>query len=998
VEGCPCTTAGQTVSCGHLVSQSGDYVTCSEGTSVCQAGTWGACQGSQLVTKSLSGSSIGAGGIRIQSTVMKCTDPCALNGCTQVSFDAGDVDVFGLAQGDGGLTIEPGVSQDAGCVNGQPTVLTGKAYDPAGVNPLYNAYVYIPADPNLPPFPAGAACDSCASEPPIHVVTFTRTDATGSFTLPNVPAGAPIPLVVQMGKWRRETMLPAVAPCSTTVVSPDDARLPRNRFDGNGNQADIPKLAISTGRADPFQCLLLKMGLDPAEFQVPGSGNGRIDYYVTNGMPFTGGAATATPLSALAGSVGTLSGYDAVILPCEQGEDDGNNQYATNMANYAMAGGRFFATHLSYTWLATPTMPPDVANAINPATGQPNPFYVVGADPVTGTNYWDLQGYYYGGTANATIDTTFPKGQAFHDWLGAVGALDGMGQITLDAPRRDIDGVTSYATAWMHHVPSTAPENTAEPFQLTVNTPLTMSAGMGDAGAGDDGGDAGDAGAAPTCGRVAFTDYHTTAAALITSAECGADADCGFGSTCQGATVGSCVPPACLHDSDCNSPNYTCAVGKGTCECFSDADCAPSGGGSCQGGGLGGCGCASNAECQAMNAGICHFYMGASCTQPTCYQGSECQAGVCNGTTGTCTASGPCTVANQATQCASHVCQAGQCVPPATNVCETNADCGTAETCSGAQIGSCQCQSDPDCPPGGGTCAGGIAGTCTIATCHDNTACTAGPHYCTGMGQLGSCSTATCASDTDCAGPAKCDGAGGGTCQPKACTTNADCGGTNRCNNGVCSGCLGSSDCPGKLTCVGGSTGKCSGDFTQFPFACKKGPLSAQESALEFTLLDLTSCISPDDAPPPPPPLIYTFHPATFIEDVTAVCPQDGGAVGTHPVWRELDWFASIPDTASIAFSAQTVDSSPDGGPPDYTNAQVVPIYTATVSSPPQGDVAYIDIRGDASMPGAFNVAMPPVTSEANLRLTITLNPTADATAAPTLDWWQLRYDCDPSE
>src|SRR5579871_2762840 len=47
-QGCPCSTEGESVRCGREVSRYGDYVTCSEGVSVCQAGAWGPCQGGQL--------------------------------------------------------------------------------------------------------------------------------------------------------------------------------------------------------------------------------------------------------------------------------------------------------------------------------------------------------------------------------------------------------------------------------------------------------------------------------------------------------------------------------------------------------------------------------------------------------------------------------------------------------------------------------------------------------------------------------------------------------------------------------------------------------------------------------------------------------------------------------------------------------------------------------------------------------------------------------------
>ena len=79
--------------------------------------------------------------------------------------------------------------------------------DPAGIHPLYDALVYIPndpSDPGLQPFPAGITCDVCgatAAGDPL-VTTFTAPD--GTFTLSNVPVGASVPLVVQLGRWRRQ--------------------------------------------------------------------------------------------------------------------------------------------------------------------------------------------------------------------------------------------------------------------------------------------------------------------------------------------------------------------------------------------------------------------------------------------------------------------------------------------------------------------------------------------------------------------------------------------------------------------------------------------------------------------------------------------------------------------------------------------------------------------------------------------------------------------------
>ena len=126
-------------------------------------------------------------------------------------------------------------------------------------------------------------------------------------------------------------------------------------------------------------------------------------------------------------------------------------------------------------------------------------------------------------------------------------------------------------------------------------------------------------------------------------------------------------------------------------------------------------------------------------------------------------------------------------------------------------------------------------------------------------------------------------------------------------------------------------------------------------------------------------------------EDFTASCPS-----GTHVVWRELDWQASIPATASIVFSVQTANPTKDGGAPSYSGVTSVPVGTATTSTVLPGfDVAYIDTPPSG---GAFQKASPPIASANALRLTVTLNPTSTQSAPPTLIQWSIKSDCPPSE
>src|SRR4029077_6573033 len=88
------------------------------------------------------------------------------------------------------------------CPNGAVTTASGVVYDPAGRTPLYNVVVYVPNEP-LADIASGASCDTCASPVSGHPIAATLTDSHGHFSLEHVPIGSAIPLVVQVGKWRR---------------------------------------------------------------------------------------------------------------------------------------------------------------------------------------------------------------------------------------------------------------------------------------------------------------------------------------------------------------------------------------------------------------------------------------------------------------------------------------------------------------------------------------------------------------------------------------------------------------------------------------------------------------------------------------------------------------------------------------------------------------------------------------------------------------------------
>jgi hypothetical protein len=419
------------------------------------------------------------------------------------------------------------------CSGGATTNLTGQVFDPSGQVPLYNAVVYVP-NGQVQPIPAGLVCDRCGSPTSGDPLVSGLTDATGTFTLRNVPAGTSFPLVMQIGKWRRVVTIPAVPACTTTTMTDvNQQRLPRNR-----NEGDIPQMAIATGSADAFECLLLKM-LDVAEFTRPENG-GKVHMYVTpQGNPpplrLDGGSPPATDLWL---NPGTLSNYDVVLLPCEGSEFRKPDAGIQNLVDYTTVGGRLFVTHYSYVWTAFNPPFNQVANWVPDPSQLRNP-----PDPF-----------------QALIDTSFPKGVAFQDWLTNVGALTS-GKISINDPRDDVGPVDLDAgTRWIY---GPNPNNTITPIttqHLTWNTPVFPPPQQdGDAGV--------------QCGRVVFSDFHVTADGRVNNQgnlfpqSCKAGAMTGQEKALVFMLfdVSSCVQDDRLPPAVCPSLNQSCSTTQPCC-------------------------------------------------------------------------------------------------------------------------------------------------------------------------------------------------------------------------------------------------------------------------------------------------------------------------------------------------------------------------------------------------------------------------------------------------
>jgi hypothetical protein len=406
---------------------------------------------------------------------------CGLTGCG---------DDGGVEMPDGGCTnLQCQVHSCSGSTSG--TTVTGTVLDPAGRNPLYNVVVYVPnsAGGQLNPIPIGVNSTSCScgalfSGDPI---TYALTDTKGNFTLTNVPDGANIPLVVQIGKWRKEIVLPSVSQCTSNAAG--KITLPKNLTDGK--YAAMPNIAVSTGGADTLECLLTRVGVDESMFQGDPNGPGVHIFHGSGGNSAAGSPAAPTSLW---DSQADLMRYDIVMLSCEGSPTLGvNATTATYMAPYISAGGRVFAEHYHYaffTGYSTGTGPaypqfPNIANWANLGiSGNDSPYN----NDITGT-----------------IETTLPSGKAFPEgtalksWLGNVGALNANSEIVVpSANARDTALVTAsnVATPWVQTDSTVTPASTQYfSWDMPFNPPIS------------------DAGVPEYCGRVVYSDMHVSGSA-----------------------------------------------------------------------------------------------------------------------------------------------------------------------------------------------------------------------------------------------------------------------------------------------------------------------------------------------------------------------------------------------------------------------------------------------------------------------------------------------------
>lgn len=385
---------------------------------------------------------------------------CKFDPLPSLSGDGGGGDDDGGTGSDACVGIGCNVEM---CDPGDETTISGTVYMPNEMIPLAGVDVYVPAaDPG--PMPTGLVCERCGPLPGSPVVK-TRSAPDGTFRLVNVPSGADIPVVITIGKWRRQIRIPNLPACEQVTLGRMQTRLPRNRTEG-----DMPRIAVMTGQADALECIVRKLGIDDSEFGVRG-GTEPVQMYTSQNaaIRFVAGGASFPDGATLWNSTpAALLDYDAVILSCEGTNTLANKPATAMMAmkDYVDRGGRVFAAHFHNVWLGfMSSQAPewrDIALFQN----------MVPPIPIA-----------------ATIDTSHPAGMEFSSWLfaAAPGTTQGVIQLQNNSGRSTVqninmpDAIVQYAVSQQR---PTSPQIFS--FEAPVEAPMESA----------------------RCGRFVFSDMH----------------------------------------------------------------------------------------------------------------------------------------------------------------------------------------------------------------------------------------------------------------------------------------------------------------------------------------------------------------------------------------------------------------------------------------------------------------------------------------------------------
>jgi hypothetical protein len=329
------------------------------------------------------------------------------------------------------------------------TTISGTAVTAAWMtpDPLDGALVYIPKIPagtKLPPLTDGPRCRTCVPLPGENILSAAVTCPDGRFTLYNVPAGTGIPLVFQLGSWRRQTTIDVV-PCVDNVLPAGTARLPPTA----GTFPDSHRHSEHGG----IECCSVSSVAAP-EFANPA-----VPAHSCLSLHRRAIIGANRAADVFGGRERGDWSWAPEFSPCGGAEMVGVPEVG-NFSAYVNGGGRVLATHFSYSWLFHNGSFGSVGSW---TPGGPDP-----SDPL----------------ATDVVVSSF-AGLEFASWLSIAGALSRSSppQMQLSAPHADLGALAPGADLWLS---SFSPPTT----QLaTIDVPMLSPPDK-------------------ICGRIAFSDFH----------------------------------------------------------------------------------------------------------------------------------------------------------------------------------------------------------------------------------------------------------------------------------------------------------------------------------------------------------------------------------------------------------------------------------------------------------------------------------------------------------
>jgi hypothetical protein len=356
--------------------------------------------------------------------------------------------------------------------SGRPeTSVSGTVFAPNGTLPLFGVTVYVPnRDPGF--FVDGAQCSRCAAQLPGDPIAQAQSDTSGKFTLTGVPVGDNIPLIITIGKWRRQVRIPVVSECTDTPLAATETSLPKRKSEG-----EMPKIAMVTGGCDALECLVRKRGIADSEF-TNDANDGRVHLYTANGATRTVTNMTFAPAINLWNNIDKLKQYDLAMYSCECSQQAaGKPQSAMDtLKMYADLGGRAFLSHYHSVWIsgenANPAHAPQVWPTIATCRTDTTPSGVGVIDQLNN-----------------------PRGSAFASWMVAVQGSTTPGQLPILEARQTCSMLdNSKAERWIYM--QNGSTEVIQNFQFTTPNEVIKE---------------------DRCGKVVFSDMHVASGSSSSS-------------------------------------------------------------------------------------------------------------------------------------------------------------------------------------------------------------------------------------------------------------------------------------------------------------------------------------------------------------------------------------------------------------------------------------------------------------------------------------------------